>query len=268
MLGAIPRNPALELPERHLGLVQASEHAALAKFMDAAAGAVEKNIDVSMLVSIAEHVRPPAGGTADAARPPLAPLGQKIAVARDIAFAFTYALTLEGWRAAGAELSFFSPLAAEPPDPSADAIYLPGGYPELHAGKLATATRCFDGLSRAASRGSVVFGECGGYMALGEGLIDADGTRHRMAGLLPLETSFAERRLHLGYRRAKVRAPGPLGPAGSAFAGHEFHYARIVREGPGEALFEAADASGRALGLTGLRAGAVMGSFVHLISRD
>ena len=267
VLGAIPRDPALAIPERHLGLVQASEHAALAKFMDAAADAIGKNVDTSKLLSIAENIRPPTGGTAVPARPPILPLGQRIAVARDVAFAFTYALTLDGWRAAGAELSFFSPLADEPPDPSADAVYLPGGYPELHAGKLANATRCFDGLRRAGQGGSVVFGECGGYMVLGEGLIDADGTRHRMAGLLALETSFAARRLHLGYRRARALAAGPLGPEGAAFAGHEFHYARIVREGPGEALFEAADASGRALGSTGLRARTVMGSFVHLISR-
>ena len=274
VLGAIPRDSALEIPERHLGLVQASEHAALAKFLDAAAEAIEKNINTSALLALAEYVRPPTGGTARGdfstvtAPPPILPLGQRIAIAADVAFAFTYALTLEGWRAAGAELSFFSPLADAPPAASADAVYLPGGYPELHAGRLAGATRFTDGLRRAASAGAVVFGECGGYMVLGEGLTDADGRRHRMAGLLPLETSFAERRLHLGYRRAKALAASPLGPAGSTFAGHEFHYASINGEGPGEALFETADASGRLLGTTGLRVGAVMGSFVHLIARN
>jgi cobyrinic acid a,c-diamide synthase len=105
-------------------------------------------------------------------------------------------------------------------------------------------------------------------MVLGEGLTDADGIRHPMAGLLPLETSFATRRLHLGYRRAKVLAASPLGPAGSVFAGHEFHYASINGEGRDNPLFETADASGRPLGAMGSRVGAVMGSFVHLISRD
>lgn len=270
VLGAIPRDPALAIPERHLGLVQASEHAALAKFLDAAADAIEKNVDTSALLALAEKIRGGLfAGTAQpstGAAPPLPPLGRRIAVARDVAFAFTYALVLDGWRAAGAELSFFSPLADEPPDGSADAVYLPGGYPELHAGRIAAATRFLDGLRRAANAGASVFGECGGYMVLGEGLTDADGVRHRMAGLLPLETSFAERRLHLGYRRAKSLAASPLGPAGTIFAGHEFHYARVVAEGPGESLFETTDAAGRALGTTGLRNGSAMGSFVHLIS--
>jgi cobyrinic acid a,c-diamide synthase len=263
VLGAIPRDPALAIPERHLGLVQASEHAALATFLESAADAVEKNADVPALLALAAKNR--AGAPADAA-PPLPPLGRRIAVARDVAFAFTYALVLEGWRAAGAELSFFSPLADEPPDGSADAVYLPGGYPELHAGKLAAATRFLDGVREHARGNRTVFGECGGYMVLGESLTDADGVRHKMAGLLPLETSFAERRLHLGYRRARTLAASPLGPGGIAFAGHEFHYARVTREGPGESLFETADASGRALGAAGLRRGSVIGSFVHLIS--
>ena len=102
---------------------------------------------------------------------------------------------LDGWRRHGAELSFFSPLADEPPDPAADAVYLPGGYPELWAGRLAAADEFIAGLRRAAAAAKPVYGECGGYMVLGDALIDADGRRHAMAGLLPLVTSFAERRL-------------------------------------------------------------------------
>ena len=194
-------------------------------------------------------------------------LGQRIAVARDEAFAFAYPLVLEGWRRAGAEVSTFSPLAGEPPPPGADAVYLPGGYPELHAGRIAAARPFLAGLRAAARRGALVYGECGGYMALGESLTDADGEAHAMAGLLPVATTFAEARLTLGYRTARNLARGPLGPAGTGFRGHEFHYARVLREGGGAALFRCADARGRDLGPVGRRAGRVMGSFVHLIDR-
>jgi cobyrinic acid a,c-diamide synthase len=104
-------------------------------------------------------------------------------------------------------------------------------------------------------------------MAMGRGLVDAAGARHAMAGLLPLETSFAAPRLQLGYRRARLRAAGPLGGAGDAFRGHEFHYATIIGEGPGAPLFAAADADGTPLGPAGRVEGRVMGSFVHLIDR-
>jgi cobyrinic acid a,c-diamide synthase len=100
---------------------------------------------------------------------------------------------------------------------------------------------------------------------MGEGLTDAAGERHAMAGLLPLETSFADRRLHLGYRDAWLAGDCPLGRRGARFRGHEFHYARTLREGPGEPLFTCRDADGRTLGNTGLVAGRVMGSFIHLI---
>ncbi|HYN37977.1 MAG TPA: cobyrinic acid a,c-diamide synthase, partial [Rhodospirillales bacterium] len=176
-----------------------------------------------------------------------------------------YPLVVDGWRTAGAEIVPFSPLADEGPAADADAVYLPGGYPELHAGLLAGNGRFLDGLRRAAARGAAVFGECGGYMVMGEGLIDAEGRRHAMAGLLPLETSFAERRLYLGYRSAAVCADGPLGPAGARFRGHEFHYARTIREGPGTPLFACADAAGRPIGTTGLAAGRILGSFIHII---
>ena len=205
-------------------------------------------------------------GTAEAAAS-LPVLGQHIAVARDEAFSFVYPLVLEAWRRAGAEVSTFSPLAGEPPPPGTGAVYLPGGYPELHAGRIAAARPFLAGLRAAAGRGALVYGECGGYMVLGESLVDADGEAHAMAGLLPVATTFAERRLTLGYRTARNLARGALGPAGTGFRGHEFHYARVLREGGGEALFRCADARGRDLGPVGRRVGPVMGSFVHLIDR-
>ncbi|MGE5478681.1 MAG: cobyrinate a,c-diamide synthase [Bacteroidales bacterium] len=259
ILGFLPRIEALAVPSRHLGLVQACEHPDLAAFLGVAAATVAGNVDVDRLVALA---RPAAlTGAAPALLPPLA---GRIAVARDDAFAFAYPALLDGWRRAGAELTFFSPLADQAPD--GDAVYLPGGYPELHAGRLAGNGRFLDGLRAAAAAGQPVFGECGGYMVLGQGLADADGRRHAMAGLLPLETSFARRRLHLGYRQARLLADTPLGPAGTGFRGHEFHYATIVAE-EGDALFAVTDAAGTPLAPAGLRDGSVFASFVHLIDR-
>ena len=263
ILGHVPREADLALPERHLGLVQATEHPDLERFLDRAAELVGAALDVSAIIALA---RPSRLGSLPGATP-LAPLGQRIAVARDLAFAFAYPATLDGWRQAGAELLFFSPLADEAPDGTADAVILPGGYPELHAGALAGRQGFFRGLRDAARRGAAVYGECGGYMVLGEGLVDAAGARHAMAGLLPLETSFAARRRHLGYRRARLLASGPLGAAGSEFRGHEFHYATILGEGDGAALFAASDADGAPLGTIGRARGKVQGSFLHLVDR-
>jgi len=262
VLGCLPRDAALELPDRHLGLVQASEHPALDVFLEGAAEIVRKSIDLKAFRRLAR--RAPAGRAELA---PLAPIGQRIAVARDEAFAFSYASVLEGWRAAGAELTFFSPLADEAPVDGADAVYLPGGYPELHAGRIAGNKRFMGGLRAAAARDAAVYGECGGYMVLGRGLTDADGASHAMAGLLPLETSFADRRRHLGYRMATAAGDSALGLRGAVFAGHEFHYATIVAEGPADPLFSVTDALDTDLGHAGLIAGRVAGSFIHLIDR-
>ena len=137
----------------------------------------------------------------------------------------------------------------------------------MHAGRLAAANHFLSGLCRAAAVGTAIYGECGGYMVLGEALTDAEGQAHRMAGLLPLATSFAERRLHLGYRALTLLQEGPLGHARQRFRGHEFHYATTLSAG-GEALFTAADSSGTNLGSVGLRRGSVAGSFIHLIDRE
>lgn len=257
VLGFLPPLAGLAVPSRHLGLVQACEHPDLGAFLRAAGAAAGAHLDVEALTALA---RP--SPLAVPAAPLLPPLGSRIAVAQDAAFAFAYPALLDGWRRAGAELSFFSPLADEVPD--GDSVYLPGGYPELHAGRLAGNARFLGALRRAAAAGVPVYGECGGYMVLGRALVDAEGQAHAMAGLLGLDTSFAARRLHLGYRRAALAAAAPLGPAGAGFRGHEFHYAAILAE-DGAPLFRAADAAGGDLGPAGLRAGTVMGSFVHLI---
>lgn len=259
VLGAIPRDEALVLPSRHLGLVQAGEHGDLERFLEHAADVVDARIDFSAL----EHIwSGPKQHAAMANVPRLTPLGSRIAVARDDAFAFAYAHLFEGWRRRGAELSFFSPLGDEAPDESADAIYLPGGYPELYAGKLSQAKRFQQCMRDAADRRVHIYGECGGYMVLGETLEDSSRVRHPMLGLLPLETSFAKRKMHLGYRKLEPLAGSPWQVPLSA---HEFHYASIVREGEAERLFRVRDALGEGLGEAGLRVGSVAGSFMHVI---
>ncbi len=269
VLGCVLHDPALTLPERHLGLVQAVEHPRLEAFLETAARNIATHVDTDALVALARpaQIKQIKENSQPAVPVLIPPLGQRIAVARDEAFAFSYVSVLEGWRGVGAELSFFSPLAGEGPDQAVDAVYLPGGYPELHGENLAASTGFLSGLKDAAERGAVIFGECGGYMVLGETLIDGEGTSHTMAGLLPLTTTFAKRALHLGYREARLTAETILGAKDALFRGHEFHYAGIVEEGPGDALFTCHDARGEALGPAGLRSGKVMGSFVHLIDR-
>ena len=258
VLGCLRSDPHLLLPERHLGLVQAGEHAALETFIERAADAIDAGVDIDVLHTVAEAAPLEQGAPVTG----IAPLGQHIAVARDLAFAFAYPHLLDGWRAQGATLSFFSPLADEGPSPDADSIYLPGGYPELHAGRLASAAGFRSSLMAAADRGARIYGECGGYMVLGEGLVDAESHRHAMLGLLPLVTSYATRKRHLGYRRLRSLTPDLF--AGS-YTGHEFHYSTIVSEGAADRLFEAEDALGEPLGAVGLRRGAVAGSYMHLI---
>ncbi|MGQ0456710.1 MAG: cobyrinate a,c-diamide synthase [Hyphomicrobium sp.] len=261
VLGALPRSSDVILPERHLGLVQAEETTGLEQRLDALADFIDRHVDIGAVVALARPGRleapPPV-----AIRPP----GQKIALARDAAFSFVYPHLLEGWRAAGAAIAPFSPLNDEPPAADADVAWLPGGYPELYAGRLAAAGRFMSGVREFATT-RPVHGECGGYMALGAGLIDANGARHEMAGLLGLETSFAARKMNLGYRRAALLAASPIGPKGGAVTGHEFHYATILSE-PDAPLLRATNADGEAQASGGSINGRVSGSFFHLIDES
>jgi cobyrinic acid a,c-diamide synthase len=251
VLGCLPRDPALALPERHLGLVQAREHPALETFLDHAADAVARHIDLAALTRLAAPF--------EAFTSPLPHRPRRIAVARDAAFSFLYPHLLRDWQETGAQVCFFSPLADDPVPEQVDLVYLPGGYPELHAPRLAAAKIFMQSL-RSAAQTTDIYGECGGYMTLGESLTDAEGTRHPMAGLLGLATSFATRRLHLGYRGLT-----PLsGPFTAPCRGHEFHYATTL-DAQGAPLWRAQDAEGADLPDMGLTEGRVSGSFAHII---
>jgi len=261
VFGVLRRDEKLALPERHLGLVQAREHGALDAFVEHAADAIEQGVDLETLLDL-EITMEASKEPVDSIPPP----GQRIAIAQDDAFAFLYSHQVESWKMAGAEISKFSPLSDEAPEMNCDAVFLPGGYPELHAAKIAANTSFLNGLLNAADRGAFIYGECGGYMVLGDGLVDSDGTRHKMAGLLRLETSFADRKLHLGYRVIEQQSDLPFGTKGTAFSAHEFHYSSVLKE-EGEPLFRAKDALDQDLGPKGLCAANVAGSYMHLIDR-
>ncbi|MBB6464649.1 cobyrinic acid a,c-diamide synthase [Aminobacter lissarensis] len=262
VVGGILRDPTLSIPERHLGLVQAEEHADLIAHIDRLADMVERSLDLDAIIALATPLAPEAGDQSFALPPP----GQRIALARDAAFTFLYPHVAARWRTMGAELVPFSPLADQAPDASCDVCWLPGGYPELHPARLAAASNFLSGARRFAET-RPVHGECGGFMVLGETIEDAEGVTHAMLGLLGHATSFAKRKMNLGYRQARLAAACPLGEAGSAIRGHEFHYAQTVRKGEDTPLGDIADGQGNPLGTFGGRRGHVTGTFFHAIAR-
>jgi cobyrinic acid a,c-diamide synthase len=262
LAGAVFRDQAIALPERHLGLVQAREHGDLESLLCRLADLAEARLDLDLILEMAA----PIGSSATLTRPALPPPGQRIALASDAAFTFIYPHLTDGWRRAGAEIVSFSPLADEPPPEDCDTCWLPGGYPELHSERLASAQRFRTGLTRFAET-RAVHGECGGFMVLGRTLEDADGAVHEMTALLDHATSFAKRKMNLGYRRARLLGDCPAGAAGTVLRGHEFHYASLIEPGSDAPLAEIADGQGRVLGTAGGRRGRVSGTFFHLIAR-
>lgn len=261
VLGVLPRRGDLALPERHLGLIQAVEHPDLNKAIGDYASFIAENVDINRIIELGEAktISNPLSGAS--APPP----GQHIALARDEAFSFTYPHLLSHWREHGAQISYFSPLANEPPNSDADVIWLAGGYPELHAGRLASADKCFAAI-RSHAKTRPVHGECGGYMVLGKSLIDKNGTAHKMLGLLGLVTSYEKRKFHLGYRKATAICNTKLFTKNSSWRGHEFHYSQILSQ-PDDPLFTVVDASGDAVQETGSVRGHVTGTFFHLIAK-
>ncbi|MBR0695071.1 cobyrinate a,c-diamide synthase [Bradyrhizobium lablabi] len=262
VFGALTRHAEINVPKRHLGLVQAEEQAQIGGLIAEAARLVSEHVDLDAVLRAASA----RSSHTTAIGLNLTPPGQRIALARDAAFSFIYPHMQEAWRAAGAEIVTFSPLADEGPDASADVCWLPGGYPELHAGRLAANTG-FRKRLRAFAETRPVHGECGGYMVMGAALTCAGGARHEMLGLLGLEASFAERRMHLGYRLAELAVPMPGHQAGARLRGHEFHYSTIIAQ-PDPPLATVRDAMGTVVAETGSRRAQATGTFFHLIAED
>jgi len=255
ILGALPRRDALTIPERHLGLLLPNEINGLDTTVAASAEVMETYLDLNRLLSLSAPLAEPA----EPRTASLPPLGQHIAIAKDDAFSFAYQHFIADWQAAGATLSTFSPLADEPPNSDSDAVFLPGGYPELHGDRLAAASSFHAGLRAARDRSALIYGECGGYMVLGETLTDASGATHRMSGLLPIRTDISRPRRTLGYRRLAHASPLPWP---RDLFGHEFHYSA---GNDGTPLFSATDATGTVLPQMGAVVGHVMGSYAHVI---
>ena len=258
--GAVPTSAELAIPSRHLGLVQIAELQAdpqWANFIQRAGAIMAETCDLDAIIAA-------FGTLPDHDAPQLSsPPAQNITIVRDHAFGFAYHHQIENWRLKGANISFISALANEPAPEDSGFIFLPGGYPELHLPALSAASATFASLQKAAANNVPIYGECGGYMALGEAIIDQDGHAYQMAGLLPLTTSFAQRKRHLGYRRLAPLADTPA-YLKNATHGHEYHFTTaITADGP--PLFAAADATNSALGTTGLIKGSVCGSYCHII---
>ena len=262
--GAVPTNEKLAIPSRHLGLVQMAELAkdpSWSDFVAQAGDIIGRSCDLEAIMGCFGPL--PDSYDAQPKSTIAPPPAQHITVIRDEAFGFAYQHQLENWRRQGAEISFLSALNDEVADPKTGFVFLPGGYPELHLPALQRAERTLSSLRALAAQNIPIYGECGGYMALGEAIIDKDGTAYEMAGLLPLVTSFKDRKRHLGYRRLTPLSGAPS-YLQSASHGHEFHFTSAV-SATGDALFAAGDATGTSLGETGLIKGSVCGSYCHVI---
>ena len=255
LLGCLPRREALALPERHLGLVTAADAAAQATYAQLADWVAE-HIDLDRLLERLSGEPLVAAGFADADGAPADPV--RIGVARDEAFCFCYPENLEALARAGAELVFFSPLVDPLPEFLAG-LYLPGGYPELHAGRLAANTAMLQGVRDAAAAGMPVYAECGGLLLLADSL---DGVP--LAGVFPASARMLAKRRALGYRAVTTTADTLLGPAGTTARGHEFHYSELDMPASVARGYRVTDRTGALCAAEGYVQGNVLGSYVHL----
>ena len=241
--GALPKS-ADSLPERHLGLLQAAEITDLEARLDALADGLAASATVDLPKPVNFETAP-----APRIEPWLA--GQRIAIARDAAYGFIYPANLETLSAQGAELRFFSPVAGDPL-PDCDAVWLPGGYPELHADALSQHAALWHALKNHIAAGKPLLAECGGMMSLFEEVVDKAGASHRFGGLLPGRSVMQKRLAALGTQFADL-------PEGR-LAGHTFHYSKS--ETPLTPLVRARTADGRD-GEAIYRQGRLTASYVH-----
>ena len=219
VLGFLPKLPEAVIGSRHLGLYTAAEVENLQQKLALLADAAEEHIDWPRLLALCEK-EPPALPV----KPETPPARVRIAVAQDEAFCFTYAETLEAFRDAGAEVVFFSPLRDTALPENIGGLYLPGGYPELHARELSGNTSLLREIKQKIESGLPTAAECGGFLYLGQSLTDAEGQSWPMAGVLPGEAKDAGRLVRFGYAALSADSDSMLFRAGESFPIHEFHH--------------------------------------------
>ncbi len=288
VLGAIPREDRLVIPERYLGLVPAGESPPARERMERLADLAEQRLDLDALFSIARSpqlpdcsppARPerpdpdPAAGqdavepkASNTVEPKASNTRVRVAVARDEAFSFYYADNLELIEQAGAELAEFSPIR-DGVLPPCDLLYLGGGYPELHAAALAANREMIDAIRKAIAGGLPVYAECGGLIYLARGVIDGEGRSHPLLDVLPTWARMLPRRKALGYREVRLKRDCLLGAAGTRLRGHEFHYSELAEEpvGPGiDRCYAILGEDGEEKRREGYRIASVLASYIHL----
>ena len=259
VLGWLPRDPALGVPERYLGLIPTTEGPIADTYFQAAEQAVANRVDLDRLLALASTIEPapstPAGLFPAEPRPPRA----AIAVAQDRAFSFYYQDSLDLLAAWGAELVPFSPLEDGRLPHGVGGVYLGGGFPELFARELSSNRSLLASLRGASHKHLAVYAECGGLMLLGRSLVDAEGRRHPMAGLVPLDSTLAGQRLTIGYREASAARGSLLLEPGETVRAHEFHWSALESPPPPETaaylIGEQAE---------GYSSGNVLASYLHL----
>ena len=263
ILGLLPRDEALALPSRHLGLVTAQDNPLDPDLVARLARWAGDNLDLTRLLNACPALEFPEPEKAPAPAARVRPV--RIGIAQDAAFCFTYAENLRLLEAAGAELVPFSPLADTTLPPGLRGLYLPGGYPELHAARLAANAGLRAEIKSFSAAGRPVYAECGGFMYLMDSITGPDGRPHPMCGVFAMAATMLERFAALGYREAVTTRDSFLGPAWTMARGHEFHYSSPTSADPdAEPLYKVRDRHGWTNQAEGFQKGNTLGSYIHL----
>jgi cobyrinic acid a,c-diamide synthase len=261
ILGWLPRDPAIAIPERHLGLQGAAEAAVEDDAaIDTLAGLAEKYFDLDSLLNLQCEL-----DLTQTAKESL-PLGERvrIGVPSDHAFSFYYEDNLDLLREQGAEIVRFSPLRDRSLPASLDALYLGGGYPELHAERLSSNRQMIENVHAFAASGRPIYAECGGMIYLSESLKTTDGVTYAMAGVLPLSIQMTAKLVRFGYVTVEFTEDCLLGLKGTTVRGHSFHYSSIVSRGDIATSYRLQYSMSGKEELEGFRQGNVLASYVHL----
>ncbi|MBF0486775.1 MAG: cobyrinate a,c-diamide synthase [Nitrospirae bacterium] len=257
VLGFLPAEPQIRIPERHLGLYTAEDGVINAEFAQKLASAAHTGIHIEELLMASAINSPPV--YIPAPSPPPHPNAPRIGVARDSAFCFYYEDNLDYLCAAGAEIVFFSPINDDKIPNGVGTVYLGGGYPELYAERLSSNRNMLRSMRDFALRGGAIYAECGGFMYLTQGIVDLNGHIFPMAGIFPVKTKMAKKRVKLGYREVTLTSDSILGKKGAKLRGHEFHYSEMEDMPPSvETIYDSHE------GTTGYRIKNCTAGYVHL----